>query len=47
MNEDTAADLVNQGMYIEETKTETLEHIDSITASVTEIQPDSVGQLRT
>jgi hypothetical protein len=43
---DHAKDLIDAGMYIEETKPETLDTIASETSQVTELQEHGIGQER-
>lgn len=43
---DHAKNLVDAGMYIEETKPETMDTIDSMTVIVEEIQSEGIGQER-
>lgn len=45
-DEDHAKSLVDNGMYIEETKPETLDTLESETVNVTEINPEGIGQER-
>jgi hypothetical protein len=45
-DETHAKDLVDSGMYIEETKPETLDTIDSETVNVEELDPYAEGQSR-
>lgn len=45
-DETHAKDLVNSGMYIEETKPETMDTLHSETVSVEELDPYAEGQAR-
>lgn len=45
-DETHAKDLVDAGMYIEETRPETLENLDSETTQVVELREQGVGQER-
>lgn len=43
---DDALEYVEAGMYIEETKPETLDTLGTVTVSVEEVQPEGKGQER-
>lgn len=45
-DKDHAAQLVDKGMYIEETATETMDHISTETVTVTELSLEAEGQQR-